>query len=55
MEEWWRIMADDYGPTDWPYEFICWDCARARGGAWPKDHVATVHEGRCGYCGRVTT
>ena len=34
------------------HSFICRACAKAQGGVWPKDHVATIHEGRCGYCGK---
>lgn len=34
--------------------FICAECAEEVGGVWPKDHVATMHEGKCDMCGVLT-
>jgi len=32
--------------------YICNDCADKRGGKWPEGHVATFHDGTCGFCGQ---
>jgi hypothetical protein len=31
---------------------ICFDCANAEGGVWPKHHVATIGPGHCPNCKR---
>jgi len=36
-----------------PYDAICGDCARERGGAWPEGHAATFYTVICPYCGRT--
>ncbi len=36
-------------------EWICIDCAMDKGCEWPKGHLATAHEGRCGECGEIKT
>ena len=36
--------------TAWPNDYICRGCAEDRGGKW--GHVATWHDGVCGYCGQ---
>ena len=33
-----------------PYCYICADCARAKGGEWPKELYATSHKDICPYC-----
>lgn len=35
---------------DLPYDYICTECAKEKGGIWPKDHVATFHSDICEYC-----
>lgn len=30
--------------------YICFNCADAYKGIWPKDHCATVHIGKCPFC-----
>jgi hypothetical protein len=35
---------------DFEHYFICADCAKEKGGVWPKGHQATCHMGECGYC-----
>lgn len=32
--------------------WICYECAYSNGGRFPENHVATFHEGKCGWCGR---
>jgi len=32
--------------------YICFECARARGGVWPDGHVATISTGECPACKR---
>ncbi len=36
-----------------PYDYICCDCAEARGATWPEGHYATSHTARCEYCGKM--
>jgi hypothetical protein len=31
--------------------WVCGQCAVAHGGIWAKGHVATFHDGPCGWCG----
>lgn len=33
-----------------PFDYICDECAVARGAHWPKLHVATIHSDTCLYC-----
>lgn len=33
-----------------PFYWICDECARSKGGKWPKGHVATATSGMCMYC-----
>lgn len=42
-------------PTKFPYYYMCWACAEAKGGVWPKGHCATAHQGTCEYCGTKGT
>ena len=30
--------------------WLCGDCAKKKGGVWPKGHVATSILGKCPYC-----
>lgn len=36
--------------NDFPYYWICFECAKARGAVWPEGHVATMTEITCKYC-----
>ena len=33
--------------------FICYRCARIRGGSMADDHLATFHKGHCDVCGEI--
>ena len=35
-----------------PHDYICADCATARGATWPEGHCATFHPATCEYCGK---
>lgn len=34
-------------------KYICTECAKEKGCTWPKNHVATCHEGICDYCQKL--
>lgn len=36
--------------TAFPHYWICSECAKERGGSWPKGHVATFSQMLCKYC-----
>lgn len=40
-----RIMNEQ---PDW----VCVPCGLKWGNRWPKNHLATFHNGKCGVCGR---
>ncbi len=33
-----------------PHYWICFTCAKEKGGIWPEGHVATVAPIKCEYC-----
>jgi len=33
--------------------WICGQCAIDHGGIWKKGHVATFHDGFCGWCSQI--
>lgn len=43
-----EVMEKDDYPS-----WICSECAEANGGRWPKGHVATFHNGTCGWCNQT--
>jgi len=45
-----RENSDCPDDDDYP-SWVCSDCARKAGAKWPKDHLATFHNGTCDVCG----
>lgn len=37
--------------TEFPYGYICSQCAALKGLRWPECHAATAHRDICHYCG----
>ena len=37
---------------DYPFSWVCEECALAAGGTMPDGHLATWHIGQCDACGR---
>lgn len=35
---------------EFPYSYICRECAEKKGGVWPEGHAATMHVDECPYC-----
>lgn len=38
---------------DHSFDYICSECAQAKGGKWPEGHCATAHEGQCDICDNI--
>jgi hypothetical protein len=37
---------------DYPFSWVCEECALAAGGTMPHNHIAAWHIGKCDACGR---
>lgn len=46
-EKWYKLIEFKRPPEP---EYICNECAIARGAVWPSNHLATCHGGDCYYC-----